>query len=127
MKKSIVVTEQQLHRFKGRVLKETFAVNTSLVRKVYDYVSKNYSYAKYDDIDENGDVVEKIAIQALGSNGEPIQTLSPQKMLDKIDAKFSGIIKDDTERRNFLRQVLADWVDGKVTKEGMLSVNSTGV
>jgi hypothetical protein len=48
-------------------------------------------------------------------------------MLDKIDAKFSGIIKDDTERRNFLRQVLADWVDGKVTKEGMLSVNSTGV
>jgi hypothetical protein len=127
MNKSIVVTEQQLRRFKGRVLKEAFAVNTSLVRKVYDYVSKNYSYAKYDDIDENGDVVEKIAIQVLGSNGEPIQTLSPQKMLDKIDTKFSGIIKDDTERKNFLRQVLADWVDGNVTKEGMLSVNSTGV
>jgi hypothetical protein len=126
MNKSIVVTEQQLRRFKSTVLKEAFAVNTSLVRKVYDYVSKNYSYAKYDDIDENGDVVEKIAIQVLGSNGEPIQTLSPQKMLDKIDAKFSGIIKDDTERRNFLRQVLADWVDGNVTKEGMLSVNSTG-
>ena len=126
MEKSIILTNEQIHRFKGRVLKETFAVNTSLVRKVYDYVSKNYTYTKYDDINDNGDVVEKIAIQVLGSNGEPLQTLSPEKMLDKIDAKFSGIIKDDTERRDFLRQVLADWVDGNVTKEGMLSVNSTG-
>ena len=126
MEKSIILTNEQIRRFKGRVLKEAFAVNTSLVRKVYDYVSKNYTYAKYDDINEDGDVVEKIAIQVLGSNGEPLQTLSPQKMLDKIDAKFSGIIKDDTERRNFLRQVLADWVDGNVTKDGLLSVNSTG-
>ena len=126
MEKSIILTNEQIRRFKGRVLKETFAVNTSLVRKVYDYVSKNYTYTKYDDINDNGDVVEKIAIQVLGSNGEPLQTLSPEKMLDKIDAKFSGIIKDDTERRDFLRQVLADWVDGNVTKEGMLSVNSTG-
>ena len=126
MEKSIILTNEQIRRFKGRVLKEAFAVNTSLVRKVYDYVSKNYTFTKYDDINDEGDVVEKIAIQVLGSNGEPLQTLSPQKMLDKIDAKFSGIIKDDTERRDFLRQVLADWVDGNVTKEGLLSVNSTG-
>ncbi len=126
MGKSVVLTNEQVRRYKGRVLREAFAVNTTLVRKVYDYVSKNYTYVKYDDINEDGDVVEKIAIQVLGSNGEPLQTISPEKMIDKIDAKFSGIIKDDKERRDFLRQVLADWVDGKVTKEGLLSVNSTG-
>ena len=127
MGNSIVLTTEQVRRFKRRVLKEAFAVNTTLVRKIYDYVSKNYSHVQYDDINDDGDVVQKTAIQVLGSDGSPLQTISPEKMLDKIDAKFSGAIKDDTERREFIRQVLSDWVDGKVSKDGLLSVNSTGV
>ena len=124
--KSVILTNEQVSRFKRRVLRETFAVNTTLVRKIRDYVDKNFSYAKYDDINEDGDVIQKIAIQVLGSNREPLQTISPEKMLDKLDAKFNGIIKDDNERRDFIKQVLSDWVDGKITKDGLLSVNSTG-
>lgn len=127
MQKSIILTSEQMRHFKGRLLKEAFAVNTSLVKKVYDYVEKNFTYTKYDDINDNGDVIERIAIQLLGSNGEPLQTISPEKMLDKMDSKFHGIIKDDKERREFIRQILIDWVDGNVSKNGMLSVNSTGV
>ena len=126
MEKSVILTSEQVGRFKRRLLKETFAVDTNLVRKIRDYVGKNYSYTLYDDINEDGDVVQKTAIQVLGSNREPLQTISPEKMLDKLDAKFNGIIKDDTERRNFIKQVLADWIDGKITKDGLLSVNSTG-
>lgn len=126
MEKSVILTSEQVGRFKRRLLKETFAVDTNLVRKIRDYVDKNYSYTLYDDINEDGDVVQKTAIQVLGSNREPLQTISPEKMLDKLDAKFNGIIKDDTERRNFIKQVLADWIDGKITKDGLLSVNSTG-
>ena len=126
MGKSAIVTTEQLNNFKRRVLKEAFAVNTTLVKTIRDYVDKNYSYTAYDDIDENGDVIQKIAIQVLSANGEPLQTISPEKLLDKIDSKFSGKIKDDNERRDFIRQILKDWVDGKITKDGLLSVNSTG-
>ena len=126
MEKSVIITSEQINRFKRRVLSEAFAVNTTLVQTIRDFINKNYSYTTYDDIDENGDVVSKIAIQVLSANGEPLQTISPEKMLDKMDAKFSGKIKDDKERREFIRQILSDWVDGKITKDGLLSVNSTG-
>ena len=126
MGKSVILTTEQIRKFKGRVLKEAFAVNTTLVNEIRDFLDKNFSYAKYDDIDENGDVISKIAIQVLSSNGEPLQTISPEKMLDKMDSKFKEKLKDDKERREFIKQILKDWVDGNITKDGLLSVNSTG-
>lgn len=115
-----------MNRFKRQVLSEAFAVNTTLVKEIRSFLDKKYAFTKYDDIDENGNVILKIAIQTLSSNGEPLQTISPEKMLDKMDAQFSGKIKDDKERREFIRQVLIDWVDGNITKDGLLSKNSTG-
>ncbi|MBP5723280.1 MAG: hypothetical protein J6X18_06880 [Bacteroidales bacterium] len=126
MRKSIILTTEQIRRFKGRVLREAFAVNTTLVNDIRAFIDKKFSYTTYDDVNEDGDIVQKVAIQMLSSNGEPLQTISPEKMLDKMDSKFAGKIKDDRERREFIRQILIDWVDGKITKDGLLSVNSTG-
>lgn len=123
MRISVVLTNEQLKNFKGRVLKESFVVNTALVNKIRELL-KGYNHVVYDDIDENGDVVQRVAIQMLSSNGEPLQTMSPEKLLDKIESNMSEYIKNDNDRRAFVKQVIQDWGDGNISKEGMLSVNS---
>lgn len=126
MGKSVILTNEQVRRAKGMILKETFAVNTYLVKKVVDYLDKTFAYTKYDDMNENGDVVKNVAVQIITDEREPLQTISVSKMMDKIDPIFKKYIKDDKERRAFLKQVVKDWINGDITRDGLLSVNSTG-
>lgn len=123
MSKVVYITENQLREAYENALTESFVINTHLVSAIKKYLDKHFTKAKYDDIDANGDVVEKNAVQVLSVSGQPLQTISVEKLVSKLDSKFSSNIKDDKDRKKFLEQVVDDWLHNKITREGMLSVN----
>lgn len=127
MQKSVILTNEQLHRFNARVLKEAFAVNMALVNDVRDYL-KGFKNCKYDDLNDDGDVIQKFCVQQLSTNGEPLQTISLEKLIDKTDSRMREKIKNDKDRHEFITRLINDdWLKGKMDKSNYFpSFNSVG-
>ena len=51
-----------------------------------------------------------------------IKDLVKAKLL-MLDDKFNSMVKDEKDRREFLKQIIRDWFDNKISKQGLLSVN----
>lgn len=123
MGKVVYITEKQLKEVYENALLEVFVINNNLVNGIKKYLDKHYAKVKYDDINEDGEVVEKFAVQMLSVSGQPLQTISIEKLLTKLNSKFSSNIKNENDREKFLEQVVNDWLHNKISREGMLSVN----
>lgn len=122
-KKVVCFTEEQLKSMYETVLREALIVNVDLVKSIVKYLDKHFKPIKYDDINPDGDVIQPYAIQVMSVNGEPLQTISVDKLLGKIDNKFCNKIKNEQDRHRFFKQVIDDWIHGNISKEGVLSVN----
>jgi hypothetical protein len=46
-----------------------------------------------------------------------------EELLRHLDDRFEHMISDKVDRRKFLIQVIKDWYNGDIDKNGMLSVN----
>lgn len=123
-KKTIYLTEQQYKEIYEIALQEAFVVNNELVKTIVKYLNKHFKPVKYDDINADGEVVQPYAIQMLSMDGEPLQTISVETLVNKIDGVFQKKIKDDNDRKKFYHQIVDDWLKGKISKEGILSVNT---
>lgn len=122
--KTIFITESQYKEIYETALQEALIVNNELVKSIVKYLKKHFRPVKYDDINADGEVVQPYAIQMLSMDGEPLQTISVEVLADKIDGVFQKKIKDDSDRKKFYRQIIDDWIKGKISKEGILSVNT---
>jgi hypothetical protein len=47
-----------------------------------------------------------------------------EQVLDLLEDKFHNVYTDKEKRSRFLKQVLNDWYNKKISKEGLLSVNT---
>jgi hypothetical protein len=122
-KKTIYLTEEQYKEIYETALREALIVNIDLVKSIVKYLNKHFKPIKYDDINPDGEVVQPYAIQMLSMDGEPLQTISVDRLLTKIDNVFCHKIKDDNDRHRFYKQIVDDWLAGNISKEGVLSVN----
>ena len=123
-KKTIYLTEEQYKEIYETALQEALIVNNELVKSIVKYLKKHFRPVKYDDINADGEVVQPYAIQMLSMDGEPLQTISVEVLVNKIDSVFQKKIKDDNDRKKFYHQIVDDWIKGKISKEGILSVNT---
>lgn len=123
-KKTIYLTEEQYRKVYETALQEALIVNNELVKSIVKYLKKHFRPVKYDDINADGEVVQPYAIQMLSMDGEPLQTISVEVLVSKIDSVFQKKIKDDNDRKKFYHQIVDDWIKGKISKEGILSVNT---
>lgn len=87
-----------------------------------NYLDKNFAPVQIDDIDANGYPIKDKMVNML-SNGQPLKTMSLKEFLLLLDDKFHAIITDDEDRKKFLKQIIKDWYSGRLTKNGLLSVN----
>lgn len=58
---------------------------------------------------------------------EPVRPIEPREVLFMLDEKFPKIVKDDYDRRLYLKQIIIDWFDEKINRQkhkDYLSVNS---
>lgn len=127
MNKTIYITEEQEQALVDKYLTESLVVNSTQVSDIVNYLNKFYLPS----IDYAGDIgTDGLPCQTLGIsyvvNGQPLQKLKREELLDVINDKFRKFVKDDASRLAYYNQILNDWLDKKVKLTGQLSVNVIG-
>lgn len=105
------------------LLTESFNPSAEKVIIIKDYLDNNFAKSSIDDIDCNG-FPSKTNVFNMISNGKTVKVMQPEELLLLLDDKFSKMMEDKNDRMKFLKQVLTDWFDGKISKNGLLSVNT---
>ena len=124
--KRIFVTESQLEMIKQHINEnsENYYVDTQKVLLVTKYLDKTFSRGKMNGMSPNGYPTKTNVIGMKGNDGEVIKNMSFEQALDLLEDKFHYIYTNKEKRERFLKAVLNDWYDKKITREGMLSKNS---
>lgn len=107
----------------GDILQESFYPMSDMVLMVKRFLDKGFSRQLQDDIDSNGYPKKKCVVTMLSTDRQPLKTMSMRELLLMLDDKFNSMVKDEKDRRNFLKQIIRDWFDNKISKQGLLSVN----
>ena len=122
MGKTIIIDEQKESELIGRIFESVFYPNVQQVLDVEEYLNKNFRPKKI--LTTNNitghSKFKNVVVQVV--SGVELYTLDGEELLRLLDDKFNDRIKDDNDRKKFLRQVIDDWYTGKI-KNGILSVN----
>lgn len=103
-------------------LSEAFIPKTDLVLQIKKYMDDNFARQKIDDI-ENGYPKKVSTVVMLSSDKQPLKTLQIDEFLMLLDDKFHTVIKNDSDRKKFLKQIIKDWFNGTISKNGILTKN----
>ena len=109
MKKKLIITEQQFERLKI-VLAEN-NVHGNIVKQMKTELDANYEpIEKF--VREGGEYYEKAMIMVKADN----ETITPKSLFEYM--KFKYKVGDE-----FIKQVIRDWVYGKISDDNQLSKN----
>jgi len=109
MKRKIIITESQCQRLKQYLEEST--VHSNMVKRMKEELDKNYApIEKF--VREGGEYFSKPMIMVKADE----ETITPKDLLTYL--KFKYKMGDD-----FIKQVIKDWVDGKITDDYRLSKN----
>lgn len=107
----------------GDILQESFFPMSDMVLTIKKFLDKGFTRDLQDDIDSNGYPKKKCVVSMLSTEKQPLKTMSMRELLLMLDDKFNSMVSDESDRRKFLKQVIRDWFDNKISKQGLLSVN----
>lgn len=107
----------------GNILQESFFPIADKVLMVKKFLDNGFARQLQDDIDENGYPKKKCVVVMLSTDKQPLKTMAMRELLLMLDDKFNSMVKDEKDRRSFLKQIIRDWFDNKISKQGLLSVN----
>lgn len=107
----------------GDILQESFFPIADKVLMVKKFLDNGFARQLQDDIDENGYPKKKCVVIMLSADKQPLKTMAMRELLLMLDDKFNSMVKDEKDRRNFLKQIIRDWFYNKISKQGLLSVN----
>ena len=112
--KRILVNGSQMNLLMEHVLSESLSDKVDLVK---GFLDKNFD--KKTMSDKNGNV-SKVFVRVVNRvpSGRPMWK---EDVYDYLEREFETIFTDDKTREGFLRQVLNDWSDDRITKYGTLS------
>lgn len=121
-KKTIKISENAERDIIANVLTEAFYPEREKVLSIKDYLDKNFTRYESIDVDEDGYPKSYNAVQLI-MNGQPVKPMTMEELLRHLDDKFMNMIRDKSDRRKFLIQVIKDWYNNKIDRNGLLSVN----
>ena len=107
----------------GDILQESFFPIADKVMVVKKFLDKSFMRQLQDDIDWNGYTKKECVVVLLSRDKNPLKTMSMRELLLMLDDKFNSMVKDEKDRREFLKQIIRDWFDNKISKQELLSVN----
>lgn len=123
-KRIIKINENTLNEeIVGDILQESFFPMSDMVLAVKKFLDKGFTRSLQDDIDSNGYPKKKCLVSMLSTDKQPLKTMSMRELLLMLDDKFNSMVSDEGDRRKFLKQIIRDWFDNKISKQGLLSVN----
>ena len=117
-----VIKEETQKQLVEYLISEAFVPKADMVLQVRDFLNKNFKSQIVDDV-ENGFPKKVFTVAMLSSDGVPLKTMRISDLLLYLDDKFNHFIKDDNDRKKFLKQVITDWLNNKISKEGILTKN----
>lgn len=120
--KKIYITEKQLNFIKENKDSHYF-VNPEKVKIVKNFLDKNFIRAKMPNIGNDGYPTTTYFVGLKGTDGNVCKNMSQEQLFYLIQDKYKNIYLDKDKRDKFLKQVIKDWYNKKITREGLLSVN----
>lgn len=105
------------------ILTEAFYPELSKVLLVKKHLDKNYTKEFIDDITSDGYMKNAVVFGVL-RNGIVVNQIDANELLLRLDNQFNEIIELKSDRLKFLKQIIVDWVNNKISSNGVLSVNT---
>ena len=106
-----------------RVLTESFCPTAEKVLLIKNFLDKNFAKTETDDIGDDGYPIKVKSAVLVSNNNQPLKTFQAKELLLMLDDKFQKMISNESDRKKFLKQVISDWFNDRISKEGVLSVN----
>lgn len=100
-----------------------YCINPEKVLIVKNFLDKSFSPHDYEKIGADGMPVTIKVISMNAANGEPLKYMYQEQIQDLLIDRFQKMFNDKLERELFMKQVLADWLAGKIGPLGTLSTN----
>lgn len=105
-------------------MNKPYCIDPEKVLVVKKFLDNGYIARDYEKIGPDGFPQKIKIIQMNASNGEPLKYLYKSQMVDLLIDKFQKMFLDKTERELFMKQVLNDWMNDRISVHGLLSVNA---
>ena len=125
-KRNIFITETQAKQLEEKLLEENskYPVNPNKVRVISNYLDDNFTRGGISTFSEDG-YPKTICIVAMkGTDGNVAKNLDAKQLFYLLQDKFKNIYLDKSIRDRFIKQVMKDWFNKKITKQFLLSVNN---
>ena len=119
----IIINEEIENRWFKQILSESFYPTTERVLMIKRFLDGNFQRSEIDDIGEDGYPKKVKSVVLMSNNQQPLKTMSQDELLILLDDKFNHMISDKNDRKKFFRQIIKDWMENRISKEGILSVN----
>ena len=123
MVKKIYITEEQEQMLvEHLVMERRYPINPAHVLYVQDILDKNFIRCGLNQRSSNGIPVSTPIVQLKGPDGKPVKNCNARDVMDFLEPKCANMFSDRIQLPKFLRQVIIDWYDNKISKEGLLTV-----
>ena len=104
-------------------MNKPYTINPDKVLVVKKFLDGNFQKGNAEFIGNNGRLVKVRTIGIPDSNGESLRDLTPDNLVDLLIDRFKNMFLDQKERELFMKQVVNDWINDKITVNGILTVN----
>lgn len=133
--KKLIITEQQKNELIRLIAEETYqmpvnkkmnkpyTINPDKVLVVKKFLDGNFQKGNAEFIGNNGRLAKVRIISMPDSNGESLRDLTADNLVDLLIDRFKNMFVDQNERSLFMKQVVKDWMDDKITVNGILTTN----
>lgn len=133
--KKLIITEQQKNELIRLIAEETYqmpvnkkmnkpyTINPDKVLVVKKFLDGNFQKGNAEFIGNNGRLAKVRIISMPDSNGESLRDLTADNLVDLLIDRFKNMFADQNERSLFMKQVVKDWMDDKITVNGILTTN----
>ena len=98
-------------------------VEPNKVLLVKKYLDDNFVRASMPIIGADGYPKTMYIVGMKGTDGNVIKNMTAKQLFYLLQDKFKGIYGDKSKRNKFIKQVMIDWYNKKISNEGLLSKN----
>lgn len=121
--KKIYITESQFNDLKQRIA-ESYFVEPEKVKIVEKFLDDTFVKGAVPSIGEDGYAKPIFIVGMKIPYSDKFKNMTATQAFYLLQDKFKNIYSDLKQRDSFLKKVLVDWYNGKISKHGLLSINN---
>lgn len=128
--KNVLITNEQAQYIKEHInegkkitVKSNHPIDPNKVKHIVKYMDKTFKKGHMHGIGEDGFPMALPIVGLIGTDGNILRNMTDIQMFYLLQDRFKNLFDDCSRRDNMLKQIIKDWYKGKITKDGLLTVN----